>query len=202
MRDACVRPLRRFLKALCILRAARPLRKGVRELITFKRRLPVGITIHSTNKEKKRRDEKWCGCAGILSTGHAPQNDKILRRFNFSKYFMYISVRITPEYCNKLDFGWEVEREDLMTNKLFWYHFTSRWFDNVDQYIVCYEKSNKFGEPCSPHYHINLYGDIKVKKETLQKWFNKHGAKGNKAYSNHIFRYNICKPLSCALSNS
>lgn len=95
---------------------------------------------------------------------------------------MYISVRITPEHCNKLDFGWDVDKGDLMTNKVFWYHFTSRWFENVDQYILCYEKSNKFGEPCSPHYHINIYGDIKVKKETLQKWFNKHGAKGSKAY--------------------
>lgn len=94
----------------------------------------------------------------------------------------YISVRITPEHCKELTFSWILEKSDSGNMGCFWPHFTSFFSDENTRYLVAHEATNKFGEPCSQHYHINIHGEMSVQKETLQKWFNKHGAKGNKAY--------------------
>lgn len=91
-------------------------------------------------------------------------------------------MRITPEHCKETDFPWKIEKSNDLNNGSFWRSFTSLISDENSRYLVAYEHTNKFGEPCSPHYHINIHGDLSVKKETIQKWFNKKGAKGNKAY--------------------
>jgi hypothetical protein len=94
----------------------------------------------------------------------------------------YISVRITPEHCKVVDFSWDFEKSNSANMGCFWDMFTSSFLDDECRYLVAHEATNKFGEPCSQHYHINIHGKVSVQKETLQKWFNKHGAKGNKAY--------------------
>lgn len=91
-------------------------------------------------------------------------------------------MRITPEHCKVVDFEWRFEKSDSPNMGCFWGVFTSSFLDDESRYLVAHEATNKFGEPCSQHYHINIHGNLSVQKETLQKWFNKHGAKGNKAY--------------------
>ena len=94
----------------------------------------------------------------------------------------YLAVRITPEHCKEVDWGWKIEKSDIGNMQSFWGAFTSLFPDGNIRYIVAHEATNKFGEPCSQHYHINIHGEVPMQKETLQKWFNKRGAKGNKAY--------------------
>lgn len=94
----------------------------------------------------------------------------------------YLAVRITPEYCEEKTFCWKIEKSNLENMQLFWGAFTSFFSLDNSRYLVAHETTNKFGEPCSAHYHINIHGEVPIKKETLQKWFNKNGAKGNKAY--------------------
>lgn len=94
----------------------------------------------------------------------------------------FLSVRITPEHCKDVDFSWDFGKCSSENEQCFWDVFTSSFLDDECRYLVAHEATNKFGEPCSQHYHINIHGKISVKKETMQKWFNKFGAKGNKAY--------------------
>jgi len=62
---------------------------------------------------------------------------------------------------------------------------------NIREYITCYEKLNKFGEPTIAHFHINFVkDDLGIKKDTiakrLKKYFVEYGLpsfRGNSQYS-------------------
>lgn len=58
--------------------------------------------------------------------------------------------------------------------------------ERITKWIACREVLNKFGEITKKHFHLNMYihdKKNKVKKDTLQKWIRRKGAKGNAAYA-------------------
>lgn len=105
---------------------------------------------------------------------------------------MFIQLRLTPSECAVNSFEWAFEKNDLASNKLFWFHLCSYIFGkevgshlalcSTSRVLIASESQNKFGEPTSPHYHINIHVEKQIKKDAFQKWLNRHGAKGNKAY--------------------
>lgn len=56
-----------------------------------------------------------------------------------------------------------------------------------EDWKVCYETEDKYGEPTAGHYHINIYTKIEIKKDTLQSWIRStykiYEIKGNACYS-------------------
>lgn len=55
---------------------------------------------------------------------------------------------------------------------------------DLEKYILCFEKKNKYGEPTHPHFHFNFETD--ASKEAIQAWIRRWPSfkiKGNKMYS-------------------
>lgn len=73
--------------------------------------------------------------------------------------------------------------------------FRRVWLTNQDADYQCtggYEKLNKYGEPCDPHYHFNAYfvsPDLKDPLRSAKEWLrreataNEFSLKGNKVWS-------------------
>lgn len=96
----------------------------------------------------------------------------------------FVQLRITP--CEILDVS-KVSVPDL---KLFYLGIKTIVDESDGDYVVCYEKLNKFGEATKPHFHVNFEYADNVLKNTLakkiKKIFVKIGLpqfKGNKHYS-------------------
>lgn len=85
----------------------------------------------------------------------------------------FVSLRLTPTMYDGPDFDFPQyvrKIESLSGSK-------------VTKWVRCWEERNKFGEATHGHYHMNLYCEGDVKKDTLQKWIRRKGIVGNKAYA-------------------
>ena len=84
----------------------------------------------------------------------------------------FVSLRLTPDmYDGDFDFLEYVRKVESMSQS------------KVSCWVRCWEVLNKFGEATHGHFHMNLYCEGDVKKDTLQKWVRRKGIVGNKAYA-------------------
>ena len=102
------------------------------------------------------------------------------------EYMSYLQLRLTPSHCTKVSFAWEILSGDedsikgILPNLLNYLKMNPSLSTRI---LIADETTNKFGEACEQHYHINIYDErLSLEKPALQKWLNRHGAKGNKAY--------------------
>lgn len=97
---------------------------------------------------------------------------------------MFISIRITPKFC-ELKNDPDNEKFRLLS-----------WVNNLrihlksenEMCLVGFENLDKKGRETHPHYHINLYCEDIVKKDTLAKWMrNNFNISGKQAYCLQVF---------------
>lgn len=134
--------------------------------------------------------------SGDWSTGHTrgmDQSQEGFQNWNFEnrstsqnnvsgESMCYLQLRITPVHCTKVSFAWEYIEGEEVSNKYFIRNLLDYVKMNPSHILIADEATNKFGEPCEQHYHVNIHGKKSIEKAALQKWLNRHGAKGNKAY--------------------
>lgn len=85
---------------------------------------------------------------------------------------MYFSLRISTDFVP--------DPSIFKDNQNFWCSFRKLY--DISYSALCFETKNKYGEPCSPHYHFNFISESR--KKTMQELINsKYKIKGPRQYA-------------------